>query len=99
MFFSQRLAKEATLSYLFGCGSRAVGVVVDPVAGDEDWFIEEAAKQSDVEVFLRSGGGIAACGVCLEARGIKDEELIHVQHSTLEHLAEWTMWADKTLVF
>ena len=49
---------------------------------------------------LRSGAEIGACGVCLEARGIKDEELIPgVQHSTLEHLAEWTMWADMTLVF
>jgi glyoxylase-like metal-dependent hydrolase (beta-lactamase superfamily II) len=46
MFFRQRLAKEATLSYFFGCGSCEVGVVLDPVAGDEDWFIEEAAKQN-----------------------------------------------------
>lgn len=45
MFFRQRLAKEATLSYFLGCGSCAVGVAVDPVAGDEDWFIEEAARQ------------------------------------------------------
>ena len=49
---------------------------------------------------LRSGAEIGACGVCMEARGIKDEELIPgVQHSTLEQLAEWTMWADKVLVF
>jgi len=49
---------------------------------------------------LKSGAEIGACGMCLEARGIKDEELIAgVQHSTLEHLAEWTMWADKVLVF
>lgn len=49
---------------------------------------------------LRSQGEIGACGVCLEARGIKDEELIPgVQRSTLEHLAEWTMWAEKVLIF
>ena len=47
MFFRQRLAKEATLSYLLGCGSCAVGVAVDPVAGDEDWFMEEAARQAE----------------------------------------------------
>jgi len=46
MFFRQRLAKEATLSYVLGCGTCAVGVAVDPVAGDEDWFIEEAARQN-----------------------------------------------------
>ncbi len=49
MFFRQLLAKEATLSYFFGCASCHVGVVVDPVLGDEDWFIAEAAKQ-DVKI-------------------------------------------------
>lgn len=49
MFFRQLLAKDATLSYLFGCGSCHVGVAVDPVLGDEDWFIGEAARQ-DVKI-------------------------------------------------
>jgi len=49
MFFRQLLAKEATLSYFFGCGSCHVGVAVDPVLGDEQWFIDEAAKQ-DVRI-------------------------------------------------
>jgi len=49
MFFRQLLAKDATLSYFFGCGSCHVGVAVDPVLGDEDWFIDEAAKQ-DVKI-------------------------------------------------
>jgi glyoxylase-like metal-dependent hydrolase (beta-lactamase superfamily II) len=46
MFFRQLAAKEATLSYLFGCASCNVGVAVDPVLGDEDWFIAEAARQN-----------------------------------------------------
>ncbi|HEY0663548.1 MAG TPA: MBL fold metallo-hydrolase [Thiobacillaceae bacterium] len=49
MFFRQLLAKDATLSYFFGCGSCHVGVAVDPVLGDELWFIGEAAKQ-DVKI-------------------------------------------------
>jgi uncharacterized protein involved in oxidation of intracellular sulfur len=49
---------------------------------------------------LKRGGEIGVCGVCMEARGLKDEELIPgSQHSTLEHPAEWTMWADKVLIF
>jgi hydroxyacylglutathione hydrolase len=48
MFFRQLLARDATLSYFFGCGSCHVGVVVDPVLGDELWFLEEAAKQDVV---------------------------------------------------
>jgi glyoxylase-like metal-dependent hydrolase (beta-lactamase superfamily II) len=46
MFFRQLATKEATLSYLFGCGSCNVAVAVDPVAGDEQWFIDEAARQN-----------------------------------------------------
>jgi hydroxyacylglutathione hydrolase len=49
MFFRQLLAKDATLSYFFGCGSCHVGIAVDPVLGDERWFIDEAAKQ-DVKI-------------------------------------------------
>lgn len=49
MFFRQLLAKDATLSYFFGCGSCHVGVAVDPVLGDEQWFIDKAAKQ-DVKI-------------------------------------------------
>lgn len=49
MFFRQLATKEATLSYLFGCGSCHVAVAVDPVLGDEDWFVEEAARQ-DVRI-------------------------------------------------
>jgi len=46
MFFRQLATKEATLSYLFGCASCNVAVAVDPVLGDEDWFMKEAAKQN-----------------------------------------------------
>ncbi|MDD5295754.1 MAG: MBL fold metallo-hydrolase [Rhodocyclaceae bacterium] len=49
MFFRQLATREATLSYLFGCGSCHVAVVVDPVLGDENWFLEEARKQ-DVKI-------------------------------------------------
>lgn len=49
MFFRQLAAREATLSYLFGCGSCHVAVAVDPVLGDEDWFLAEAARQ-DVKI-------------------------------------------------
>lgn len=44
MFFRQRPAENATLSYFFGCTGIGKAVAVDVVAGDEDWFIAEAAK-------------------------------------------------------
>ncbi len=44
MFFRQRPAANATLSYLFGCATHQTALAVDVVAGDEDWFIDEAAR-------------------------------------------------------
>lgn len=44
MFFRQLASKESTLSYFFGCGSMGKAVAVDVVAGDEQWFIDEAEK-------------------------------------------------------
>ncbi|MFY9511025.1 MAG: MBL fold metallo-hydrolase [Rubrivivax sp.] len=42
MFFQQRAAAGATLSYFFGCGGLGQAFAVDVVAGDEDWFVEQA---------------------------------------------------------
>ncbi|HJV67993.1 MBL fold metallo-hydrolase [Ideonella sp.] len=44
MFFRQRAAANATLSYFFGCAGLSKAVAVDVVAGDEDWFVAEAEK-------------------------------------------------------
>lgn len=46
MFFKQLATKEASLSYLFGCGSLGKAIAVDVVAGDEDWFVEQAEAQN-----------------------------------------------------
>ncbi len=44
MFFKQLATKESTLSYFFGCGGEGLAVAVDVVAGDEKWFMDEAAQ-------------------------------------------------------
>lgn len=49
MFFKQRAAENATLSYFFGCAGHAKAIAVDIVAGDEDWFIA-AAKNAGVVI-------------------------------------------------
>jgi hydroxyacylglutathione hydrolase len=46
MFFRQLPTKDASLSYLFGCGGQGKAIAVDVVAGDEAWFIDEAARQN-----------------------------------------------------
>lgn len=44
MFFKQLASKESSLSYFFGCGGKGFAVAVDVVAGDEEWFLDEAVK-------------------------------------------------------
>ena len=44
MFFKQLAARDATLSYFFGCGGKGRSVAVDVVAGDEAWFVEQARE-------------------------------------------------------
>jgi uncharacterized protein involved in oxidation of intracellular sulfur len=58
----------------------------------------------NLEVMLkipaRHGAEIGICGTCMDARGIANTELGEgAKRSTLEELASWTQWADKTLVF
>ena len=58
----------------------------------------------NVERMLRStaakGAEIACCGSCLEARGICDDRLAQGAHrSSLDELTDWTLWADKVVVF
>jgi uncharacterized protein involved in oxidation of intracellular sulfur len=46
------------------------------------------------------GGEIGVCGSCMEARGLQDTDLVQgSRRSTLEELADWTLWADRVLVF
>ncbi len=49
MFFKQLPTKESSLSYFFGCAGHGLAAAVDVVAGDEDWFIEQA-KQAGVRI-------------------------------------------------
>ncbi len=45
-------------------------------------------------------GEVALCGTCMDARGITESELIPgASRSTLSQLADWTLEADKVLVF
>lgn len=58
----------------------------------------------NIEVMLgnvmRHQGQVGICGTCMDARGISEMDLIDGTHrSSLTELTEWTVWADKVLVF
>ncbi len=43
---------------------------------------------------------VGACGSCMDARGLTDAELMEgVHRSSMEELTDWTIEADKILVF
>lgn len=45
-------------------------------------------------------GEIGVCGTCMDARGITPGELAEgTKRSTLDELTDWTLWADRILVF
>ena len=45
-------------------------------------------------------GQVGLCGTCMDARGLRDEEVIEgARRGTLAQLADWTVEADKVLVF
>lgn len=49
---------------------------------------------------LTRKGEVALCGTCMDARGLTEGELIEgAKRSTLAQLADWTVEADKVLVF
>jgi uncharacterized protein involved in oxidation of intracellular sulfur len=53
-----------------------------------------------LKLFRAKGGEIGVCGTCMEARGLRDEELVEgSRRGTLDELTEWLLWADKVLVF
>jgi uncharacterized protein involved in oxidation of intracellular sulfur len=46
------------------------------------------------------GGSVGVCGSCMDARGIVADDLAEGAHrGSLEEVTDWTLWADKVLVF
>ena len=53
-----------------------------------------------IQVPAQRGAEVAACGSCLDARGLKESDLAQgVRRSSLEVLSDWTLRADKVIVF
>ncbi len=52
------------------------------------------------KVMRGTAGLVGVCGTCMDARGMKTDELIEgTQRGTLDELADWTGWAEQVLVF
>jgi uncharacterized protein involved in oxidation of intracellular sulfur len=50
--------------------------------------------------FMRRNGAVGVCGTCMDARGIRDHELVEgAARGTMDQLSAWSAWADKVFVF
>ena len=49
---------------------------------------------------VASNAPIGVCGSCIDARGVAEVDLLEgVHRSSMEELTDWTIWADKVIVF
>lgn len=49
---------------------------------------------------LRHGAEVGLCGTCMDARAIDEGEIVEgARRSSLEELADWTLWADQVVTF
>ncbi|HLF06975.1 MAG TPA: DsrE family protein [Thermoplasmata archaeon] len=78
------------------------------LVGDAAWCAKRGqtlpSGYYSIETMLKGlaqrGASVGVCGTCMDARGIKEEELAEgTKRSSLDQWTEWTVWAEKTLVF
>lgn len=83
---------EARLFFMGDGAWCAVAGQPEPQNGQNiEWMLQR---------FVAGGRPAAVCRTCMDARGIREEQLIAGAHrSNLEELSRWTREADRTLVF
>jgi uncharacterized protein involved in oxidation of intracellular sulfur len=53
-----------------------------------------------IKAVTRAGGQVGVCGTCMDARGLTEQELQEATHrSSMSELTDWSIDADKILVF
>ena len=56
--------------------------------------------ESMLKAITRHEGEIGVCGSCMDARGILEANLAEeCRRSSMEGLTNWTLWADRVVVF
>ena len=53
-----------------------------------------------IKACTNRGVQVGCCGSCIEARAIGEDRLVAGAHrSSMEELADWTLWADQVVTF
>jgi uncharacterized protein involved in oxidation of intracellular sulfur len=92
---SSLASKEGTEVRVFLIGD-AVGCAVAGQKTPDGYYNLDRMVRS----LKRKGAPVDCCGTCMDARGITVEMLSDgAQRSSMDELAEWSLWADKVLTF
>lgn len=92
---AQSTAKAGSKVRMFLIGD-AAGVAVAGQSTPDGYYKLDRMLRA----VTRQGGEVGVCGTCLDARGLAEVALAEDSHrSTMDELTEWTLWADKVIVF
>lgn len=87
--------REGERVRLFLLGDAAVGARSGQKVPNGFYSIERL-----LTALAQHGGETGVCGTCMDARAMHDEELAGAaRRSTMDELTDWTVWADKVVVF
>lgn len=90
------LAKRDDVTVRVFCFGDAVTVAVDGQEVPNGYY--HLGRM--LTVAARHGTEIGLCGTCMNARGISDEMIVDAaRRSSLAEVADWVLWADKTVTF
>jgi len=90
------LAKRDGVDVRVFCFGDAVGCAVKGQTVPDGYYHLDRMLVSAA----RHGTEIGLCGTCMDARGITNEMLVpEARRSSLEDVADWVLWADKTVSF
>jgi uncharacterized protein involved in oxidation of intracellular sulfur len=87
------LSRKAPIRIFFlGDGVTAAIAGLTPAHSDYN-------SQEMLVAIAKTGSEIAACGTCLEARGLMESLIPEVRRSSLEELSDWASDAEKIISF
>jgi uncharacterized protein involved in oxidation of intracellular sulfur len=89
------LAKREEAEVRVFCLADSVGCAIAGQRVPEGYYNLERM----VAALARRGAEVGLCGTCMDARAVAAERLVAgARRSTLEELADWTLWAERVLV-
>jgi len=87
--------KDGTELRLFLLGD-AVGCAVSGQKTPDGYYNLDTMIRS----LARKRASIGCCGTCMDARGVTESMLSEGAHrSSMDELAEWSLWAEKVITF